>query len=121
MTANDFLSQYKDAKESIILIEAERENIRRIAAKSKSRETVALLSQYDREHKEQIERMIAKMHDVKKVISMVRDSTQRNLLTRIYVLDQSHKEAAIDLRISERWEREIFSRAKRNISMPMDS
>ena len=51
MTANDFLSQYRDAKESIILIEAERENIRRIASKSKSRETVALLSQYDREHK----------------------------------------------------------------------
>ena len=117
MTADDFLSQYRDAKESIILIEAERENIRRIASKSKSRETVALLSQYDREHKEQIERM----HDVKKAISMVHDSTQRNLLTRIYVLDQSHKEAAIDLQISERWEREIFSRAKRNISMPVDS
>ena len=121
MTANDFLSQYKDAKENIILIEAERENIRRIASKSKSRETVALLSQYDREHKEQIEQMIAKMHDVKKAISLVRDSTQRNLLTRIYVLDQSHNEAAIDLQISERWEREIFSRAKQSVLMPVDS
>lgn len=125
MTAIEkYLHGYLDSKRKLRDIEEERKNLREMLVHitpsysdavvkhssnvNKIPDTIAQLSELDQEYNDEAVRSISQMKEIKSTIIQIDNGQARQVLMKYFILGHSHKEIAIDMRCSDRWERELY-------------
>ena len=125
MTAVEkYLYGYLDSKRKLQDIEEERKSLREMlvhitpsysgaAVKhsfdaNKIPDTIAQLSELDQEYNEEAVRSISQMKGIKSTIIQIDNGQARQVLMKYFILGLPHKEIAVDMKCSDRWEHELY-------------
>lgn len=118
MNAEEFLSQYLDAKSRLHRLNEERESIRDLMTHitprydsvsvrhdrnvNKIPDALGKLEELDKKYSEESRRAVELMEQIHDVIYMVPDGKQREILTMRYILGYQIKRIALEMKITDR-------------------
>ena len=137
MNAEEFLSQYLDAKSRLHRLNEERESIRDLMTHitprydsvsvrhdrnvNKIPDALGKLEELDKKYSEESRRAVDLMGQIHDAIYTIPDEKARDILILYYIMGKTHKEIVYDLQISSGTERQRFKQGMEQIQAVVSS